>query len=85
VLFMVHLNEAKGLRDEQISKAITALAYHFAVEGVPTGFFSSSMISRGRKAGVRSTSEARALEEKGTESVKLPVFLDLVWKVREMY
>jgi hypothetical protein len=30
VLFMVHLNEAKGLKDEQISKAIAALAYHFA-------------------------------------------------------
>jgi hypothetical protein len=85
VLFMVHLNEAKGLRDEQISRTITALVYHFSVEGVSTGFFSSSMISRGRKAGVRSTSEARALEEKRIDSVKLPVFLDLVWKVRDMY
>jgi hypothetical protein len=82
---MVHLNEAKGLRDEQISRTITALAYHFSVEGVSTGVFSSSMISRGRKAGVRSTSEARALEEKRTDSVKLPAFLDLVWKVRDMY
>jgi hypothetical protein len=83
VLYMAYLFEAKGQRDEQISKAITCLAYYFTVEGVSTAFLSSSLISRGRKAGVRSTEEARALEEKRTDSVKLPVFLDLVWQVRK--
>lgn len=85
VLFMAYLYEEKGLREEQINKAITCMAYQFSVAGAPTGFFTSAIISRGRKAGVRNTAEARALEEKRMEAVKLPVFLDLVWKVRDMY
>lgn len=85
VLFMVYLYTEKGLRDEQINRAVTGVAFQFSVAGLPTDFFRSEIVSRARKAGVRSTTEARALEVKRLASVKLPVFLELVWKVRDMY
>jgi hypothetical protein len=84
VLFMAYLYEVEGLRDEQINRAITCVSYYFSVQGLPTGFLGSALIARGRKAGVRTTEEARALEEKRTESMKLPAFIELIWQVRKM-
>jgi hypothetical protein len=82
VLFMADLYE-KGFRDEQISRAVTCVSFQFGVEGVPSDFFKQAIIARARKAGVRSTDEARELEESRTSKVKLPLCIEMVWSVRE--
>jgi hypothetical protein len=82
VLFMADLYE-KGFRDEQISRAVTSVSFQFGVEGVSSDFFKQAIIARARKAGVRSTDEARELQESRTSSVKLPLCLEMVWSVRE--
>ena len=73
VLFMAYLYMEKGLRDEQINKAVTCVAYQFGVEGISTSFFKLVIISRGHAAGGRRTGEARILEEKRLSNVILPV------------
>lgn len=85
VLFMAYLFHEEGLRDEQIKKALTALSYQFGITGRSTTCFKLDIVLRGRRAGVRSNEEARALDVKRTKSMSLPICIEMVWKVRERY
>lgn len=85
VLFMAYLYMSEGLRDEQIKRAITSVAYMFEVEGKDTSFFNLAVVSRGRAATTRSSEESRVHEENRRSNVILPICLDIVLGVREEY
>lgn len=85
VLFMAYLYMNNGMRDEQIKKVVTSVAYLFEVEGKDATFFGNAIVSRGRKASVRSAEECSVHENIRAENTILPICLDIVLAVRRQY
>lgn len=85
VLFMAYLYMNNGMRDEQIKKVVTSIAYMFEIEGKDASFFDSAIISRGRKASIRSIEECSAHENTRAANTILPICLDIVFAVRLEY
>jgi hypothetical protein len=85
VLFMAYLYMNNGMRDEQIKRVVTSIAYMFEVEGKDASFFDNAIVSRGRKASLRSIEECSAHEIIRAENTILPICLDIVIAVRRQY
>ena len=71
VSFMAYLYMNNGMRDE--------------IEGKDASFFDSAIISRGRKASIRSIEECSAHENTRAANTILPICLDIVFAVRLEY
>jgi hypothetical protein len=85
VLYMAYLYMEQGLRDEQIKRAITSVAYHFGVNGIPTAFFHLAIVNRGKVAGCRTLAEKAEHEEIRSKKAILPVCIDIIMEVRAKY
>ena len=85
VHYMAYLYMEHGLRDDQIKRAVTSVAYHFSVNGEPTTFFGLAIVDRARAAGVRTLAEKVEYEEQRAKKAILPVCMDIIMKVREQY
>lgn len=85
VLYMAYLYMEHGLREEQIKRAITAVAYHFGANGESTAFFRLAIVERGKAAGARTLVEKVKHEEQRSTKTILPVCMDIVMEVRAKY
>ena len=85
VLFMAYLYMNDGMRDEQIKRSVTGVAYMFEIKGFDAEFFNLAIVSRGRKASLRSVEECVVQEKVRTDKVIVPVCLDIVLQVRQQY
>jgi hypothetical protein len=82
---MAYLFMEDGLREEQIQRAITAVSYHFSINGKATRFFQLAIVSRGRASGQRSLHEKVCQEVNRSQTQILPICMDIVMEVRNMY
>ena len=57
LLFMAYLYMHEGMRDEQIRRAVSSVAFMFESAGTESELFKLSILSRGRKASTRSNEE----------------------------
>ena len=75
----------EGMRDEQIRRAVSSVAFMFESAGTESEFFKLAIVSRGRKASTRSNEECVEKENMRADKVILPVCLDIVLGVRQKY
>ena len=82
VLFYMHLHDM-GLREEQISKASSALRFYFETNQHDSSFFDGLVAKRGRSAAARDNEEKKLHLKKQAGSQILPLGADIVRDLRK--
>jgi hypothetical protein len=82
VLYLEHLYTDLGHRDDKIRKAVTALKFYFSLQCIDCDYLDSLVVNRAKKAGKRSTTEARELATARIATLKIPLSFDVIWSLR---
>ena len=81
--FATYAYTVLGLRDEQITRAMTQVKYFFEANVKSVTAFKSAVVERAIQGTARNPIEERKWAVEKAEREKLPICVDMVWGVRE--